>query len=37
MDPMTLLYEKDGRVATVTLMRAEGSAPAVDCSREKAY
>jgi hypothetical protein len=35
MDLTTLLYEKDGREATVTLMRAEGSATAVDYSHER--
>jgi hypothetical protein len=35
MDRTTLLYEKDGRVATVTLVRAEASVTAVGYSRER--
>jgi hypothetical protein len=35
MDLTTLLYVKDGHVATVTLMRAETSAMAVDNSHER--
>jgi hypothetical protein len=34
MDLTTFLYENGGRVATVTLMRAEAWATAVDYSRE---